>query len=93
MANRCLRSILLACPNAIATPAHLPRLLTLRDALTNLASVDPARFDLLYREHHTRLEDLLSSRTTEAERELARATTTDVDRDMIERLLRRELDL
>lgn len=92
--NACTASFLmcLACPNAIATPAHLPRLLTLREALTNLASVDPDRFDLLYREHHTRLEDLLSSRTTEAERELARATTTDVDRDMIERLLRRELD-
>jgi len=82
----------LACPNAIATPAHLPRLLTLHEALTNLASVDPARFELLYREHHTRLQHLLSSRTTEAERVLARATATDADRDMIERLLRRELD-
>ncbi len=44
----------LACPNAIATPAHLPRLLALRDALDNLASVNPARFDRLYREHHRR---------------------------------------
>ena len=82
----------LACPNAIATPAHLPRLLSLREALTNLASVNPARFELLYREHHTRLEHLLSSRTTEPERVLARAAATDKDRDNIERLLRRELD-
>jgi hypothetical protein len=92
--NACTASFLmcLACPNAIATPAHLPRLLTLHEALTNLSSVDPTRFDLLYREHHTRLEHLLSSRTTDAERVLARAAATDPDRDMIERLLRRELD-
>ncbi len=82
----------LACPNAVATPAHLPRLVILRGALTNLASVDPPRFERLYAEHYHRLEDLLSCHTTGAEQEAARRTATDADRALIERLLGRELD-
>jgi hypothetical protein len=82
----------LACPNAIATPAHLPRLVTLRDALTNLASVDPTRWDRRYSEHFERLDHLLRSRTTETEQESARRAATDADRALIERLLGRELD-
>ena len=82
----------LACPNAIATPAHLPRLVTLCDALTNLASVDPTRWDRRYSEHFDRLDHLLRSRTTETERESARRAATDADRALIERLLGRELD-
>ncbi len=82
----------LACPNAIATPAHLPRLVTLRDALTNLASVDPTRWDRRYSEHFDRLAHLLRTRTTETEQESARRAATDADRALIERLLGRELD-
>lgn len=82
----------LACPNAVATPTHLPRLLALQDGLVNLASVNPTRFDRLYREHHQRLEHLLSTRATEAGRAAARRATSDTDRALVERLLRRDLD-
>lgn len=82
----------LECPNAVATPAHLPRLLALLEALNNLASINPSRFEQLYRDHHQRLEHLLSSSTTAADRSAARASTTDTDRDLVERLLRRDLD-
>ncbi len=82
----------LACPNAVATPAHLPRLLALRDALDNLASVNPARFERLYREHRQRLEHLLCTRATEADRAAAARLISDTDRALVERLLRRDLD-
>jgi len=82
----------LACPNADPTPAHLPRLVLLDEALGNLAWDDPARFDARYREHRDRLEDLLESSTTPGERATARDEATDADRAVIERLLRRDLD-
>lgn len=82
----------LACPNAVATPAHLPRLVLLGEALDNLASVDPSRFESRYRQHRDRLEHLLESSTTPADRAAARDAATDADRAVIERLLRRNLD-
>ena len=60
--------------------------------MDNLASVNPARFGRLDREHRQRLEHLLATRTTEADRAAARRATSDTDRAMIERLLRRDLD-
>ncbi len=92
--HACTASFLmcLACPNAIATRAHLPRLLALRDGLENLASVNPPRFHRLYRDHYDRLEHLLSTSTTPAEREDAQRATSDPDVRLIERLLRRDLD-
>lgn len=90
----CTASFLLclACPNAVATPAHLPRLVLLGEALDNLASVDPARFETRYRQHRDRLAHLLESSTTPAERATARDGATDADRAVTERLLRRDLD-
>lgn len=82
----------MACPNAVATPAHLPRLLILAEALDNIASINLARFDRIYREHRQRLEHLLQMNTTEADRVVAHAAATDNDRALIERLLRRDLD-
>jgi len=82
----------LACSNAVATPAHLPRLVLLSEALDNLASVAPDRFNARYREHRERLGDLLDTSTTKAERTAARDAATDGDRAMIERLLNRGLD-
>ncbi len=92
--HACTASFLmcLACPNAIATRAHLPRLLALRDGLENLASVNPTRFQRLYRDHYDRLKHLLSTSTTPAEREDAQRATSDTDVRLIERLLRRDLD-
>ena len=82
----------LACPNAVATPQHLPRLVVLDHALSNLASIDPDRFARSYQEHHARLSHLLTSSTTPPERQRAYALATDADREAIERLLQRELD-
>lgn len=82
----------LACSNAVATPAHLPRLVLLSEALDNLASVAPVQFNARYREHRERLENLLDTNTTKAERIKARNAATDGDRAMIERLLNRGLD-
>lgn len=83
----------LACPNAVATPQHLPRLSVLEHALSNLASIDPDRFARTYQEHHSRLTHLLDSSSTLAERQRAYASATDADRETIERLLGKELDV
>lgn len=92
--SACTASFLtcLACPNAVATPAHLPRLVTLEKALDNLATGAPARFTRLYKEHRDRLDDVLRQAGSPAQRHQASASATDADRDMIERLLNRELD-
>ena len=92
--SACTASFLtcLACPNAVATPAHLPRLVTLERALGNLATVAPARFTRLYKTHRDRLTDVLHQAGTPTELQQASAHATDEDRDMIERLLKRELD-
>lgn len=93
-AQPCPASFLLclACPNAVATPQHMPRLSVLERALSNLASIDPDGFARAYQEHHSRLTHLLESFTTPAERQRAYASATDADRETIERLLRRELE-
>lgn len=90
----CTASFLLclACPNAVATPAHLPRLVELSAALDNVASVNPNRFQALYATHRARLAHLLTTSTTPAQQRQARQQVSDTDRDLIERLLRRELD-
>ncbi|TXH20889.1 MAG: hypothetical protein E6R06_21130 [Mycobacterium sp.] len=82
----------LACPNAVATSVHLPRLVLLHDALVNLASVDLERFRRRFSEHFDRLKHLLSVCATELEQETARRDVKDTDRALIERLLTRELD-
>ena len=82
----------LACPNAVATPSHLPRLATLAKALDNLATVSPERFSRDYSAHRGRLADVLHQASGFQELDRAAATATDQDRDMVERLLRRELD-
>lgn len=90
----CTASFLLclACPNAVATPAHLPRLMGLAAALDNLASVNPDRFQSLYATHRARLAHLLATSTTPAQQRLAMTQVSDNDSDLIERLLRRDLD-
>lgn len=92
--SACTASFLtcLACPNAVATPAHLPRLVTLEIALDNLATVAPARFTRLYKTYRDRLTDVLQQAGTPTELQHASAYATDEDRDVIERLLKRELD-
>ncbi|MGH3633748.1 MAG: hypothetical protein ACRDTS_06575 [Mycobacterium sp.] len=83
----------LGCSNAVATPAHLPRLVALGDALERIGSaVSSAVWDEDYASHHRRLIDLLTSNTTPQEREQARQQVTDADEAAVMRLLSRGLD-
>jgi hypothetical protein len=83
----------LACANAVVTPQHLPRLITLLDALDNVATiVPPGRWNLSYAEHYGRLSCVLRDNATPAELAAARNSITDDDRTLIEQLLSRNLD-
>lgn len=89
----CTASFLLclACPNAISTPAHLPRLVALREAFANYATANQARFTRQVLPHSERLEDLLATiHTTDLSNAKARITTA--DQDLVQALLHRELD-
>lgn len=91
----CAVSFLLcfACPNAIATGRHLPRIVYLHEALQALRSaVDAATWIADWAEHHGRVADLVSTHTTEAERAALRAQLTEGDQDLIDRMLDRRLD-
>jgi hypothetical protein len=91
----CTASFLLclACGNAVATRRHLPRLTYLREALDELrAVVDQAVWDQDWREHLLRVGSLLETRTTPAERAAAWEQVSDLDRDLIDRMLHRKLD-
>ncbi len=81
----------LACPNAVATPRHLPRLVTLHAALEELASALPKDvWQFRWQEHYLRLCSLLELHSTPAERAAARADATAIEKDNIDRLLRGE---
>ena len=67
-------------------------MVTLEIALDNLATVAPARFTRLYKTYRDRLTDVLQQAGTPTELQHASAYATDEDRDVIERLLKRELD-
>jgi hypothetical protein len=83
----------LGCQNALAAPEHLPRLICLHDALTNVASaVTPEIWKTDYHTHFVRLDTLLSEAYTESERSAARAKVTDAVRSGIEQMLRRRRD-
>lgn len=91
----CTASFLLclACPNAVATRRHLPRLVHLHDGLTELHTVlDTTAWDRQWQQHFERLSALLDTHTTAAERSDARTRITDADRTTIDRLLRRTFD-
>lgn len=83
----------LACPNALATPGHLPVQVAVHDALTQIASaVDEPTWERRYATHLARLGDLLTSHTTPTERDDARGQLTPAEADRIRRLLTRDLD-
>ncbi len=91
----CAVSFLLcfACPNAVATGRHLPRIVYLHQVLEGLRSaVDTATWTADWAEHHGRIADLVSAHTTEAGRAALRAQLTDHDRGLIDRMLDRRLD-
>jgi hypothetical protein len=81
----------LACPNAVATPRHLPRLVTLHAALEELSSALPSDvWRARWQEHYLRLCSLLEMHSTPAERAASRANATATEKDNIDRLLRGE---
>lgn len=81
------------CTNAVITPEHLPRLVTLLDALDNVATlVSPARWESDYRDHYARLQAILDQNATKAEIGDARRHVTDTDRDIVTALIGRNLD-
>lgn len=83
----------LACPNAVATGRHLPRIVYLHQALEALRCVvDTATWAADWAEHHGRVADLVGAHTTEAERAALRSQVTDQDRELIDRMLDRRLD-
>ncbi|MGH3180339.1 MAG: hypothetical protein ACRDOH_18580 [Streptosporangiaceae bacterium] len=91
----CAVSFLLcfACPNAVATGRHLPRILYLHQALEALRSaVDTVTWAADWAGHHGRVADLVRAHTTEAERATLRAQVTDQDRELVDRMLDRRLD-
>lgn len=81
------------CTNAVVTPEHLPRLVTLQDALDNVATlVSPARWESDYRDHYMRLQAILDGHATKAEIDDARRHVTDSDREIVTALIGRNLD-
>lgn len=83
----------LACDNAVITPQHLPRLVALKDALDNVATiVTEARWNLSYGEHYARLCNVVHHNATAAEIAAARQAATAQDRTLMEQLLSRNLD-
>ncbi len=94
-AGPCAVSFLMcfACPNALATGRHLPRIIYLHQALEALRSaVDTSTWAMDWAGHHSRVSDLIATHTTKAERAGLRAQLTDGDRELIDSMLDRRLD-
>ncbi|MEU8699194.1 hypothetical protein AB0C61_16285 [Streptomyces sp. NPDC048680] len=82
-----------ACPNALATGRHLPRIVYLFQSLDSLRSVVGAeawRTDWL--EHHARVGDLLDKHTTADRWPALLAKLTTRDKELVDRVLERRLD-
>jgi hypothetical protein len=94
LGSACAASFLLclACTNARIHPGHHPRLAYLHQALDNLRSVmDPALWSTDWKNTHERLEDL-GSKLGRPVWTRASGETTQPDRDMIDHLLKGDLD-
>ena len=95
VAGPCTVSFLLcfACPNAVATGRHLPRIVYLHQILETLrATLDASTWAADWAGHHARVADLVHTHTTEAERARLLIALTDRDREPIDRMLERRLD-
>lgn len=92
----CRASFLLctACPNAVITPRHLPRLAYLLHVLEELKAVlAPDVWDQDWREPYTRLRDLRKAPDfTDTEWNDALEKTSTRDREVIDQLLKRGFD-
>lgn len=83
----------LACDNAVATPAHLPKLVALYDALQTISSIVTARrWRREFAPHFMRLKDLLDRFVTPAELDDIRRAVTGETELLVSTLLRKDLD-
>jgi hypothetical protein len=83
----------LSCPCARATPQHLPIQVLVHDQLAaRRAAMTPLRWTQRFALPHAQLADLLD-RAGPVAVDDARAAITDSDRALVNRFLRRELDL
>lgn len=82
------------CKNSVATPKHLPRLVLLHDALSELAStVSDAVWVEDYKATYERLSSLLASYSTKEELAQARSDASPADIAAIGQLLDRRFDV
>lgn len=89
----CRSSFLLCllCRNAVATPAHLPKLVYLRSALEALSSTVPSEvWNDQWAAHYARTLDAIASIATPEEQQTARPS--DEDRALIDSLIAGRLD-
>ncbi len=83
----------LSCPCARATPQHLPAQVLVHDEFAaRRAAMTPLHWTQRYAGPHAQLADLLDRAGPVAVAD-ARAAITDSDRSLVDRFLRRELDL
>ncbi|MFJ8313490.1 MULTISPECIES: hypothetical protein [unclassified Streptomyces] len=82
-----------ACPNAVATDRHLPRIAYLHQALESLRSaVSGAVWTTDWAVHHARVEDFVRMHTTAASLRRLHTEITAADRAAVDRMLDRRLD-
>ena len=94
-AGPCTASFLacVECPNAVATPDHIPRIVATREALVVAArSSAPAIRERHYTRHVAAFDDLLSQ-VPEPEVRRAQAAVTPADIEAVTQLLSRSLDI
>jgi len=83
----------LSCPCARATPQHLPLQVLVHDQLAaRRTGMTPLRWTQRFALPYAQLADLLDRAGPTAVAD-ARTTTSDADRDLVDRFLRRELEL
>ncbi|MDN4491596.1 hypothetical protein QQX13_12200 [Demequina sp. SYSU T00068] len=84
----------LACPNAVVTPRHVPRLAYLWQALEDRRSAFTARVWESYRPHYLRLDDFLRTEVRLDEEGIKRTarTASQDDKSEVRRLLKGEYD-
>ena len=94
-AGPCTASFLacVECPNAVATPDHIPRIVATRDALVVAARSSPSAVQERHYARHVAAFDDLLRQVPEPEVRRARAAVTPADIEAVIQLLNRRLDI
>lgn len=95
-ASGCLSSFLLclACPNAVITPAHIPRLVVAWESLSELrTTLSESRWKALWAPTFSRLRDLKHHRISPQQWETGRLAISEADRTIVAQLLLGDLDV